>query len=39
MWYSEELLQMNLLHINKYSENGSNSIVPAPMREAMKEME
>jgi hypothetical protein len=39
MWYSEELLQMELLHVNKHSEDGSKSIVPAPMHEVIKEME
>ena len=39
MWYSDEILQMELLHINKYSENGSKSIVPSPMHEVMKKME
>jgi len=39
MWYSDVLLQMELLRINKYSENESKDIALAPMHEVMKEME
>ena len=39
MWYSEELLQMKVHHINKYSENESKIIVLAHMHDVIKEIE
>ena len=39
MWYNDELLQMELLHINKYSENESKGVmvvlVLVPIHEVM----